>query len=39
LNAGMIPVGVTWGYRGLGELVAAGSRHIIETPGELLSLL
>lgn len=39
LNAGMLPVGVTWGYRHRQELLDAGAAHLIDTPGELLRLL
>ena len=37
-NAGMTGVGVTWGFRGRAELAAAGARHIIDHPLELLAL-
>lgn len=30
--AGMIPVGVTWGFRGAGELREAGAAHLIDPP-------
>ena len=39
VGAGMLPVGVLWGFRGADELAAGGARHIIERPGELLALL
>lgn len=39
VNAGMIPVGVTWGYRARHELIDAGARHLMDAPGELLALL
>ncbi len=38
INAGMIPVGATWGYRSRAELIAAGARHLIDRPMELLEL-
>lgn len=38
-NAGMVPVGVSWGYRPVEEIQAAGAKHIINRPGELLALL
>ena len=39
INAGMVPVGATWGYRPAAELVAAGAKHVIDRPGELIGLL
>lgn len=38
-NAGMVTVGVTWGFRDRSELEAAKPDHIIDKPMELLSLL
>ena len=38
-NAGIIPVGVLWGYRPLEELQEAGAGHIIEHPLELLEIV
>lgn len=37
--AGMLPVAVLWGFRTRAELVAAGAKHVLETPGELLTLV
>jgi phosphoglycolate phosphatase len=37
-RAGMIPVGVTWGFRPE-ELRAAGARHVVDTPQDILRLL
>jgi len=39
ISAGMLPVGVRWGFRPASELLAAGARHLIEAPAELLALL
>lgn len=39
LNSGMHPVGVSWGFRPVEELIGAGARTILETPGDLLALL
>jgi phosphoglycolate phosphatase len=39
VNAGMLPVGVLWGFRTRDELAAAGARHTLTNPGELLALL
>ncbi len=39
LAAGMLPVAVLWGFRTREELHAAGARHILERPDELLALL
>lgn len=36
--AGMIPVGVLWGFRPEAELRAHGARHIVATPAEILAL-
>jgi phosphoglycolate phosphatase len=36
IAAGMFPVGVLWGFRPLPELLAGGSRAVIEHPAELL---
>ncbi len=37
--AGVLPVGVSWGFRGCAELINAGAVHIIEQPVDLLALL
>jgi phosphoglycolate phosphatase len=37
--AGMIPVGVLWGFRDREELVEAGAKHLIERPAQFLDLL
>ena len=36
LNAGMIAVGATWGFRSAKELIESGAHHLINTPAELL---
>ena len=36
--AGMIPIGVRWGFRDEAELLAAGARHLLTTPKDLLEL-
>ena len=38
-NAGMISVGVTWGFHGIDELREAGAMHLIDRPEELLGFL
>ena len=38
-NAGIVPIGVLWGYRPLEELQEAGARYIIEHPLELLKIV
>jgi phosphoglycolate phosphatase len=38
-NAGMIPLGVLWGFRGKKELEENGAAGIIRTPSELLRYL
>jgi len=37
--AGMIPIGVRWGFRDRAELTAAGARVLLDTPAQLLELL
>lgn len=37
--AGMIPVGVLWGFREARELLANGARHLIKQPADFLLLL
>lgn len=39
VNAGLVPVGATWGYRPRAELVAAGAKYLIDRPQELLTLI
>lgn len=36
--AGMIPIGVLWGFRGREELVAAGASRLLKHPRELLGV-
>jgi len=38
-NAGMIPVGVSWGFRGTKELIENGACHILQSPKDILNLL
>ena len=39
LNAGCLPVGVEWGYRGADVLLAAGARVLVEKPCDLVSVV
>jgi phosphoglycolate phosphatase len=39
VNAGMVPVGATWGYRPAEELTAAGAKYLVSRPGEVVGLL
>jgi phosphoglycolate phosphatase len=39
VGAGMTPCGACWGFRSSGELRAAGARHLLEAPADLLALL
>lgn len=39
VNSGVTGVGVTWGFREVDELLAAGARHIIDQPHELILLI
>ena len=38
-NAGMYPLGVTWGFRSREELVKNGAKALIDRPHELHRLL
>ena len=37
-NAGVVSVGVAWGFRGAEELRSAGADHIIDSPSQLPTL-
>lgn len=39
VRAGMVPVGVLWGFRDAAELRGMGADHLIETPLDLLDIL
>lgn len=39
VNAGTIPVGVTWGFRPRQELLDAGAVHIVDAPQEIVSIV
>jgi len=39
INAGIKPVGVTWGFRSRQQLVKAGAETIVDTPSEILELI
>jgi len=39
VNTGLVPVGVTWGYRSRQQLLDAGARHLVDRPAELLPLI
>ncbi|MBU1041474.1 MAG: HAD family hydrolase [Proteobacteria bacterium] len=38
-GAGMLPVGVLWGFRDEAELTANGALHLLSAPGDLLTLV
>ncbi len=38
-SAGMVSIGVTWGFRSREELSAAGAQHLLDRPEDLLALL
>jgi phosphoglycolate phosphatase len=38
-NAGLLSIGVTWGFRDKSVLSAAGANHIIDTPKDLFEIL
>lgn len=37
--AGMIPIGVSWGYRSVEQLRACGSKHIVDSADQILEIL
>jgi phosphoglycolate phosphatase len=39
VNAGMVPVGVLWGFREAKELLDSGAQHLIKHPLELLEIM
>lgn len=39
LAAGMLTIGVTWGFRDEGELVASGAQRIVRHPAEVLEIV
>ena len=39
INAGVRPVGVTWGFRSKEQLIDAGAQTIVDSPGEILDLV
>jgi phosphoglycolate phosphatase len=39
INAGLVPVGATWGYRSREVIQSAGARHLVDTPPQVLELL
>jgi len=39
LAAGMLPVGAAWGFRPVGELIAAGAVRVVHSPQEILEYL
>ncbi len=39
VNAGMIPIGVLWGFRGEDELLEHGAKHLVESPQKLWELI
>jgi len=39
VNAGMIPVGVSWGFRDPSLLVRHGAMHIVNEPSEIMKLI
>lgn len=38
VNAGVIPVGVAWGFRSSEELIGNGALHLVHTPEEILKI-
>ncbi len=37
-NAGMVAIGVSWGFRPAAELQQAGAHHVLEQPMQLMTL-
>ena len=38
-NAGMVTIGVSWGFRGADVLKEAGAEHIVDSPREILDIV
>lgn len=39
INAGMIPIGVSWGFRPVEELISSGASFVVDTPEEIHSII
>ena len=39
MSAGMLPIGVLWGFREAQELIDSGAKFLIDHPMKLLDLL
>lgn len=39
INAGMVPVGVLWGYRPVGILKEAGAKYLVDKPASLADII
>lgn len=39
VNAGLLPVGVLWGFRSAGELLSGGARYLARDPRDLYNIL
>jgi len=39
VSAGMLPIGVDWGFRSVPQLLASGAKHILQSPEDLLEHL
>ena len=39
VSAGMLPIGVLWGFRGKEELIESGAKYLINEPLEINNLI
>lgn len=39
MNAGMLPIGVTWGYGSRQSVEESGAKYIVDKPGELIKII
>jgi phosphoglycolate phosphatase len=39
IRAGMIPVGVLWGFRSMDELIQNGAKSVVKTPKEIIPII
>lgn len=39
INANVLPIGVSWGFRSKEELIQNGAKYIVDTPSEIIEIL